>query len=94
MERLLATKFRPARTTPQLTKCRTLLSTHLFVGQRLTTAGLERIRNAGFEGVEIFCARQHVDYQDTAQIAELGHWFRDSPLKLHSVHSPMHSDDV
>lgn len=71
-----------------------LLSTHLFAGQRLTTAGLERVRNAGFDGVEIFCARQHVDYQDSAQIAELGHWFRDSPLKLHSVHSPMHNDDV
>ena len=71
-----------------------LLSTHLFAGQRLTTAGLERIRNAGFDGIEIFCARQHVDYEDGAQIAELGHWFRDSPLKLHSVHSPMHNDDV
>jgi sugar phosphate isomerase/epimerase len=71
-----------------------VLSTHLFVGQRLTTAGLERIRSAGFEGVEIFCAREHVDYQDKGQISELGHWFRDSPLKLHSVHSPIHNDDV
>jgi sugar phosphate isomerase/epimerase len=71
-----------------------LLSTHLFVGHRLTTAGLDRIRAAGFDGVEFYCARQHVDYHDSAQIAELGHWFRDSPLKLHSVHSPMYSDDV
>ena len=71
-----------------------MLSTHLFVGQRLTTAGLERIRNAGFDGIEIYCARQHVDYHDTAQIAELGHWFRDSPLKLHSIHSPLFNDDV
>jgi sugar phosphate isomerase/epimerase len=71
-----------------------LLSTHLFVGQRLTTAGLERIKNAGFDGVELFCARQHFDYQDKAQIAELGHWFRDSPLKLHAVHSPSHNDNV
>jgi sugar phosphate isomerase/epimerase len=71
-----------------------VLSTHLLVGQRLTAAGLERIRNAGFDGVEIFCARQHVDYQDKAQIGELGHWFRDSPLKLHSVHAPGHNDDV
>ena len=76
------------------TKMQHLLSTRLFAGQRLTTAGLERIRNAGFAGVEIYCARQHVDYQDAAQIAELGHWFRDSPLKLHSVHSPIHNDDV
>jgi sugar phosphate isomerase/epimerase len=56
---------------------------------------LERVQNAGFEGVEIFCARQHMDYHDQAQINELGHWFRDSPqLRLHSLHSPMYNDDV
>jgi sugar phosphate isomerase/epimerase len=71
-----------------------VLSTFLFVNQRLTTAGLERIHNAGFDGVEIFCARQHVDYHDTAQIAELGHWFRDSPLKMHSLRAPTYNDDV
>ena len=71
-----------------------VLSTHLFVNQRLTTAGLERIRNAGFNGVEIYCARQHLDYRDSAQIAELGHWFRDSPLKMHALHSPLYNDDV
>jgi sugar phosphate isomerase/epimerase len=78
----------------RVTKLQHVLSTLLFVGQRLTTAGLERIRNAGFDGVEIYCARQHVDYHDAAQIGELGHWFRDSPLKLHAVHSPLHNDDV
>jgi sugar phosphate isomerase/epimerase len=71
-----------------------VLSTHLFVNQRLTAAGLERIRGAGFWGVEIFCARQHLDYYDKAQINELGHWFRDSELIMHSLHSPMYSDDV
>jgi sugar phosphate isomerase/epimerase len=71
-----------------------VLSTHLFVRHRLTTVWLERIRAAGFSAAEIFCARQHIDYRDNAQIAELGHWFRDSELKLHSLHSPMYSDDV
>jgi sugar phosphate isomerase/epimerase len=71
-----------------------VLSTHLFVNQRLTAAGLERVRGAGFWGVEIFCARQHLDYYDKAQINELGHWFRDSELVMHSLHSPMYSDDV
>lgn len=71
-----------------------ILSTHLFVKHRLTTVWLERIWDAGFPGVEIFCARQHIDYRDKAQITELGHWFRDSELKLHSLHSPMYSDDV
>ncbi|MBV8863980.1 MAG: sugar phosphate isomerase/epimerase, partial [Acidobacteriaceae bacterium] len=41
-----------------------------------------------------FCARQHIDYRDKAQVAELGHWFRDSELKLHSLHAPMYTDDV
>jgi sugar phosphate isomerase/epimerase len=71
-----------------------VLSTHLFVNQRLTAARLERVRGAGFWGVEIFCARQHLDYYDKAQINELGHWFRDSELVMHSLHSPMYSDDV
>ena len=44
--------------------------------------------------MEIFCARQHLDYRNRAQITELGHWFRDSELKLHSLHSPMYSDEV
>jgi sugar phosphate isomerase/epimerase len=70
------------------------LSTHLFVRHRLTTIWLERVWDAGFPAVEIFCARQHIDYRDKAQIAELGHWFQDSELKLHSLHAPMYNDDV
>jgi sugar phosphate isomerase/epimerase len=35
-----------------------------------------------------------LDYRDKAQVNELGHWFRDSKLKLHSLHSPMYSDDI
>src|SRR4051795_955628 len=70
------------------------LSTHLFVSHRLTTALLTKIQQAGIPAVEIFCARQHLDYQNKAQITELGHWFRDSDLKLHSLHSPMFSDEI
>jgi sugar phosphate isomerase/epimerase len=71
-----------------------VLSTHLFVEHRLTSALLGRIQQAGIPAVEIFCARQHLDYRDKAQIAELGHWFRDSDLKLHSLHSPMYTDEI
>ena len=71
-----------------------VLSTHLIVNHRLTTVWLERIWNAGIPAVEIFCAKQHLDYWNKAQVSELGHWFRDSKLKLHSLHSPMHADDV
>jgi sugar phosphate isomerase/epimerase len=70
------------------------LSTHLLVNHHLTAVWLDRIWDAGIPLVEIFCARQHLDYRDKAQIAELGYWFRDAELKLHSLHSPMYSDDV
>ena len=71
-----------------------VLSTHLFVGHRLNTVWLDRIRQAGIPEVEIFCAKQHLDWSDLAQVRELGHWFRDAELKLHSLHSPMYTDDV
>ena len=70
------------------------LSTYLFVNHRLTTALLGRIWDAEIQEVEIFCARQHLDYYNKAQIGELGHWFRDSKLQFHSLHSPLFSDDV
>jgi sugar phosphate isomerase/epimerase len=71
-----------------------VLSTHLFVNHRLTVALLDRIWHAGIPAVEIFCARQHLDYRNRAQVAELGHWFRDAGLKLHSLHAPMYNDDI
>src|SRR4249920_2633094 len=70
------------------------ISTHLFVNHRLTLSMLNKIEQAGIPAVEIFCARQHLDYRDKAQIAELGHWFRDGELKLHSLHSPMYNDEI
>jgi sugar phosphate isomerase/epimerase len=71
-----------------------VLSTHLFVNHRLTVAQLDKVQRAGIDAVEIFCARQHLDYRDSAQITELGHWFRDSGLKLHSLHAPMYTDEM
>ena len=70
------------------------LSTYLFVERRLTVALLDRILRSGVKEVEIFCARQHIDYHNRAQIDELKHWFRDAELKIHSIHAPMFSDDV
>jgi sugar phosphate isomerase/epimerase len=69
------------------------LSTYLLVNHRLSNVLLDRIWEAGIPLVEIFCARQHLDYHNRAQIAELGHWFRESELKLHSLHSPLHTDE-
>jgi sugar phosphate isomerase/epimerase len=70
------------------------LSTHLIVRHRLTTVWLEKIRDAGIPAIELFCAKQHLDWHDEGQIRELGHWFRASELQVHSIHSPMYTDDV
>ena len=69
------------------------LSTLLLVNHRLSNVLLDRIWEAGIPLVEIFCARQHLDYHNRAQVAELGHWFRESELKVHSMHSPLHTDE-
>ena len=47
------------------------LSTHLFVNQRLSNSLLDKISSAGIEAVELFCARQHLDYRNDDQIREL-----------------------
>lgn len=71
-----------------------VLSTHLFVNHRLSIAWLNRVMQAGIPAVEIFCARQHLDYRNRNQITELGHWFDDADLKLHSMHSQMYTDEI
>ncbi|HVW84316.1 MAG TPA: sugar phosphate isomerase/epimerase family protein [Bryobacteraceae bacterium] len=71
-----------------------VISTHVSVNHRLTTAWLGKVERAGIAAVEIFCAPQHIDYRNKSQISELGHWFRDSELKLHSLHSPMYTDEI
>ena len=43
-----------------------LLSTYLFVSRKLTPELLGQISDAKFQGVEIFCARQHLDYRNQA----------------------------
>ncbi len=73
---------------------RRVLSTYLFVEHRLTVALLDRILRSGVDEIEIFCARQHIDYHNRAQIEELRHWFRDAELKVHSIHAPLYSDDI
>lgn len=69
------------------------LSTYCLVNHRLTTVWLDRIWDAGIPLIEIFCSRKHLDYHDRAQVSDLGAWFRDSELKVHSLHAPVYNDD-
>ena len=72
---------------------RRILSTRLFANHRLTTASLDKVQHSEIDSVELFCARQHLDYRNRSQIAELKHWFADSELDVAGLHAPLYTDD-
>ncbi|MGH9534937.1 MAG: sugar phosphate isomerase/epimerase family protein [Terriglobales bacterium] len=72
---------------------RGIVSTHLFANERLHTALLERLARAGAGGLELFCARQSFDWRQPAQVEAVASWFRQNELQLHSVHSPIYTDE-
>lgn len=69
-----------------------VLSTHLFLTQRLHPGLLELVGRSGAEAVEIFAARQHFDYTSREHIAELASWFESNPVKPFSMHAPLFPD--
>src|SRR6202161_2448419 len=69
-----------------------VLSTHVFLNQRLHPGLLELAARSGAQAVEIFAARQHFDYASREHIAELGSWFRSNTLKPFSLHAPLFPD--
>jgi sugar phosphate isomerase/epimerase len=71
---------------------RRILSTYLWVQQKLTTALLDEIDRAGLNGVEIFCSSAHFDYRATEFVRETADWFAGHQLKLHSLHGPTSRD--
>src|SRR5437667_10013844 len=69
------------------------MSTYVYVKERLHPGLLDGLVRGGAQAVEIFAARQHVDYANRRQhVREIADWFRTSGVPLHSVHSPMYAD--
>lgn len=69
------------------------VSTYLFVKERLHPGILDGLARNGVQAVEIFAARQHIDYANRkAHVKEIAEWFRGSGVPLHSVHSPLYAD--
>jgi sugar phosphate isomerase/epimerase len=69
------------------------MSTYVYVKERLHPGLLDRLVRGGAEAIEIFAARQHIDYANRKQhVREIAEWFRSSGIPLHSVHSPLFSD--
>jgi sugar phosphate isomerase/epimerase len=69
-----------------------VLSTHLFLHQRLHPGLLELASRSGVQAVEIFAARQHFDYTNREEVSELADWFRSNTLQPFSMHAPMFPD--
>lgn len=69
------------------------VSTYLFVKERLHPGILDGFARSGVQAVEIFAARQHIDYANRKQhVKEIAEWFRGSGIPLHSVHAPLYAD--
>ena len=68
------------------------LSTRLFANERLTSRLLGRILEAGFSEIEVFAARDHLDYHEPRYARDMGQWFSDFNVQLHSLHAPLCSE--
>jgi len=68
------------------------LSTYLFTDERLTSHILDQILGAGIRELEIFAARQHLDYHDPNHVRDVAQWFIDHGVSLHSLHAPLFDD--
>jgi sugar phosphate isomerase/epimerase len=69
------------------------MSTYVYVKERLHPGLLDGLVRGGARAIEIFAARQHLDYANRKQhVREIAEWFRTSGVPLHSVHSPMFAD--
>jgi sugar phosphate isomerase/epimerase len=69
------------------------ISTCVYLKERLHPGLLDGLVRGGAQAIEIFAARQHLDYANRKQhVREIADWFRTSGVPLHSVHSPMFAD--
>src|SRR5207245_8897180 len=69
------------------------ISTYIYGKERLHPGLLDKLVNGGAQAIEIFGARQHLDYANRKQhVREIADWFRSSGVPLHSVHAPLYAD--
>src|ERR1700675_1387989 len=68
------------------------ISTFVYVKERLHPGLLDGLVRGGAQAIEIFAARQHLDYANRKQhVREIADWFRTSGITLNSVHAPLYA---
>ena len=65
------------------------LSSYLYADRRLGREQLREISGAGFDAIELFALRTHVDYHNESAIANLQQDLAGARLVLDSVHAPV-----
>lgn len=64
------------------------ISTQIFRKQAVTRGLLETIRRAGYDRIELFCNRPHLDFHNRALLRDIGRWFKENAMPAPSIHLP------
>src|SRR5262249_25567489 len=64
------------------------ISTQIYRGQPVTVDLLESIRRAGYDQLELFCNRPHLDFHNRSLLRGIGRWFQENALPKPSLHLP------
>jgi sugar phosphate isomerase/epimerase len=65
------------------------LSTHLFHGERFDRSHLDAIGAAGFDLIEIFATKTHLDYHDPRRVEALARDLGATGIAAGSMHAPI-----
>lgn len=65
------------------------ISTHLFHHERLTEAHLAAVRRHGFDCVEFFATKSHIDYANDKHTHAVATWMANTGVRAHSIHAPI-----
>lgn len=69
-----------------------VISSHVFLRNRMHPGLLDTLQKSGAQGVELFAARHHFDYTDRTAVRDLAEWFRSNPMEAFSMHAPLYPD--
>jgi len=64
------------------------ISTQIYRRQSITVELLEKIRKAGYQHLELFCNRPHLDFHNQSLVRSIGRWFQENALPAPSIHLP------
>lgn len=65
------------------------ISTHLFHNERLTEAHLAAVKRHGFDCVEFFATKSHLDYASDTHTQAVRSWMANTEVRAHSIHAPI-----